>query len=170
MGHDAAGRRVIFERSGGGLRLTIDEHSRQVVVHLLGELRAEIESAKVAAPDKIGAHMKRLFPSAYHDDEKLNEEYRRLTHGDLADSHIAAIDDAVSMLAPDRIIRSGELERFVRALNAMRLVLGTVLDVSEDDDDESSEEPAEAEVVVPQREVYDYLGWLLHASLDAMRE
>ena len=162
---------MIFERSDGGLRLTIDEHSRQVVVHLLGELRAEIEAAKVAAPDKIGAHMKRLFPSAYHDDEKLNEEYRRLTHGDLADSHIAAIDDAVSMLAPDRVIRSGELERFVRALNAMRLVLGTVLDVSEDDDDElSSDESAEVEVVVPQREVYDYLGWLLHASLDAMRE
>ena len=162
---------MIFERTDGGLRLTIDEHSRQVVVHLLGELRAEIESAKVAAPDKIGAHMKRLFPSAYHDDEKLNEEYRRLTHGDLADSHIAAIDDAVRMLAPDHVIRNGELERFVRALNAMRLVLGTVLDVSEDDDDESSlDESAEADVVVPQREVYDYLGWLLHASLDALRE
>jgi len=69
------------------------------------------------------------------------------------------------------VIRNGELERFVRALNAMRLVLGTVLDVSEDDDDESSsEEPGEAEVVVPQREVYDYIGWLLHATLDAMRE
>ena len=162
---------MIFERTDGGLRLTIDEHSRQVVVHLLGELRAEVEAAKTVAPDKIGAHMKRLFPSAYHDDEKLNEEYRRLTHGDLADSHIAAIDDAVSLLAPDHVIHADELDRFVRALNAMRLVLGTVLDVSEDDDDESSaEEPVDADVVVPQREVYDYLGWLLHATLDELRK
>jgi hypothetical protein len=159
---------MIFEHVEGGLRLTIDEHSRSVVVHLLGELRTELDAAKVVTPDHIGDHMKRLFPSAYHDDAKLNDEYRRLTHGDLADSHIAAIDDAVKLLAPDHVIRNDELERFVRALNAMRLVLGTVLDVSEDDDVEG-DESADSDVVVPQREVYDYLGWLLHASLDQLR-
>jgi hypothetical protein len=66
------------------------------------------------------------------------------------------------------VIRNDELERFVRALNAMRLVLGTVLDVSEDDDVEG-DESSDGDVVVPQREVYDYLGWLLHASLDQLR-
>jgi hypothetical protein len=50
----------------------------------------------------------------------------------------------------------------------MRLVLGTVLDVSEDDDMEG-DESVDGDVVVPQREVYDYLGWLLHASLDQLR-
>jgi hypothetical protein len=159
---------VIFEHVDGGLRLTIDDHSRKVVVHLLGELRQEVDAAKAAAPEQIGDHMKRLFPSAYHDDAKLNDEYRRLTHADLADSHIAAIDDAVKLLAPGRVIGTDELERFVRALNAMRLVLGTVLDVSEDDDDDT-DDPANGGVSSPQREVYDYLGWLLHATLDELQ-
>ena len=159
---------MIFEHVDGGLRLTIDDHSRKVVVHLLGELRQELEAAKAAAPEQIGDHMKRLFPSAYHDDSKLNDEYRRLTHADLADSHLAAIDDAVKLLAADRVIGTDDLERFVRALNAMRLVLGTVLDVSEDDDDDT-DDPANGGVSSPQREVYDYLGWLLHATLDELQ-
>ncbi len=89
---------MIFEHVDGGLRLTIDDHSRKVVVHLLGELRQELEAAKAAAPEQIGDHMKRLFPSAYHDDAKLN-----------------------------------------------------------------------GGVSSPQREVYDYLGWLLHATLDELQ-
>jgi len=161
---------VTFERVDGGLRLAIDDHSRQVVVHLLGELRSEVQEAKVASPGDLAAHMKRLFPSAYHDDERLNDEYRRLTHGDIADSHIAAIDDAIALLAPDRVFTTSELERFVRAVNAMRLVLGTLLDVSESDsdDDSTAETDSSDDPTVMQRQVYDYLGWLLHSSLDEL--
>jgi hypothetical protein len=55
----------------------------------------------------------------------------------------------------------------------MRLVIGTLLDVSEDDDtsdepDDESRDGASADVS-PHREVYDYLGWLLHSSLDQLR-
>ncbi|MFM8956803.1 MAG: DUF2017 family protein, partial [Actinomycetota bacterium] len=139
--------------------------------HLLGELRSEVQEAKVASPGNLAAHMKRLFPSAYHDDEWLNDEYRRLTHGDIADSHIAAIDDAIALLAPDRVFTTSELERFVRAVNAMRLVLGTLLDVSEgepEDDDSTAETDSSGDPTVMQRQVYDYLGWLLHSSLDEL--
>jgi hypothetical protein len=50
----------------------------------------------------------------------------------------------------------------------MRLVLGTVLDVSEDDADDDT--PDSDDPVALQREVYHYLGWLLHASLDQLRK
>jgi len=162
---------VTFERIDGGLRLAIDDHSRKVVVHLLGELRSEVQEAKVVAPGDLAAHMKRLFPAAYHEDERRNEEYRRLTHGDLADSHLAAIDDAVALLAKGRVFAACDLERFVRAINAMRLVLGTLLDVSEDepeDDDSTAETDSSDDPTVMQRQVYDYLGWLLHSSLDEL--
>jgi hypothetical protein len=43
----------------------------------------------------------------------------------------------------------------------MRLVIGTLLDVSEDEPDEVGENDPTA----LQREVYDYLGWLLHSTL-----
>ena len=159
---------MIFQHVQGGLRLGIDDHSREVIVRLLGELRGEVVAARAVPPEQVGEHMKRLFPSAYHDDQKLNDEYLRLTHGDIADSHIAAIDEAVQLLSPERVIRTQELERFVRALNSMRLVLGTLLDVSEDDDDSAEDESGD-DASEPQREVYDYLGWLLHASLDELR-
>ncbi|MFM7664852.1 MAG: DUF2017 family protein, partial [Actinomycetota bacterium] len=100
---------MIFEHVEGGLRLTIDDHSRDVVVQLLGELRNEIESAKSAAPAAIAPHMKRLFPSAYHDDEKLNEEYLRLTHDDLADTHLSTIDQAVDLMSPGRVFGNDDL-------------------------------------------------------------
>jgi hypothetical protein len=155
---------VIFERVEGGLRLTIDDHSREVIVQLLGELRNQIDVAKNGAPDAVAPHMKRLFPSAYHDDETMNEEYRRLTHDDLAGTHLATIDDAMSLLSPGRVFDTDALSGFVRAINAMRLVLGTILDVSEDDaEDIDDDDPA-----APQRHLYDYLGWLLHSSIDQM--
>ena len=52
--------------------------------------------AKSSNSHELAPHMKRLFPVAYHNDEQLNEEYRRLTHADLADSHVAAVDDALA--------------------------------------------------------------------------
>lgn len=161
---------MIFEQVDGGLRLTIDDNSREVVTHLLGELRGEIASAKHAGHADLAPHMKRLFPAAYHDDEKRNDEYRRLTHDDLADAHVRAIDDAVTMLAPGRVFHSGEIERFVRAINALRLVLGTVLDVSEDGEDEAEtvEDDKGDDHTTLQRQIYDYLGWLLHASVEQL--
>ena len=154
-----------FEPEGDGFRLTLDDNSREVVVHLLGELRSELEHTKTAAPGEIPAHMKRLFPTAYHNDDHHNEEYRRLTHTDIADAHLMAIDDAVVLLAPQRVFTRDELERFMRAINGLRLVLGTVLNVSEDDY-EDTEDDLETS---PQRDVYNYLGWLLHTSLDQLR-
>lgn len=165
---------MIFQPVDGGLRLAIDDHSREVIAHLLGELCNEVEVAKTTAPAQLAPHMKRLFPTAYHNDEQHNNEYRRLTHGDLADTHLAALNDAVLLLTPGRVFVEGDLERFVRAINAMRLVLGTVLDVSEDDtdgtsDDTSDDVPDSNDPVALQREVYQYLGWLLHTSLDQLR-
>jgi hypothetical protein len=171
----------MFEEVEGGLRLGIDDHSREVVVRLMHELRGEVMAARDAPHTDLPAHMKRLFPTGYHDDEKLNDEYRRLTHGDLGDSHVAAIDDAIDLLAPGRVFTPAELERLVRALNAMRLVLGTLLDVSEGDDesndDDTESDAGNAEIDesrdddanAMQREVYDYLGWLLHTCLDRLR-
>jgi hypothetical protein len=69
------------------------------------------------------------------------------------------------LLAPQRVFTRDELERFMRAINGLRLVLGTVLNVSEDDY-EDTEDDLETS---PQRDVYNYLGWLLHTALDQLR-
>lgn len=159
---------MIFERVDGGARLCIDEHSRAVVVHLLGELESEVSAAKDSSPGDLAPHMKRLFPTAYHDDRRSDEEYRRLTHADLADAHLAAITDARDLLSPGRVLGKDDLAMFARAINSMRLVLGTLLDVSEGDVDDSVDDPVDETPVAAQRQVYDYLGWLLQQSLDEL--
>ncbi len=153
-----------FERDGEVLYLRLDEHTHAVLMQLLGEIRDEIARAKSAAPSDLSPHLKRLFPTAYHGNEQLDDEYRRLTHGDLAATHEAAVLDAIGLLEPGHTFTSNDLERFARAINAVRLVLGTVLDVSEDDDGNVDEDDPRA----MQWHVYDYLGWLLNSTLEQL--
>ena len=47
----------------------------------------------------------------------------------------------------------------MQAVNGVRLVLGTILDVSEDDDVDELEEH------VPEYQLYAYLSWLLDSAV-----
>ena len=53
---------------------------------------------------------------------------------------------------------------FVQAINSVRLVLGTVLDVDEDDEIDPSGELLET----PEYQLYGYLSWLLDSAVRAM--
>ena len=52
-----------------------------------------------------------------------------------------------------------QLTSFMQAVNGVRLVLGTILDVSEDDD------VVEIEDHVPEYQLYAYLSWLLDSAV-----
>lgn len=153
----------MFERVGERYRFVIDEQSRDALRHFLHELSGIIQHAKDDPPTSLASHLRRLFPTAYHDDEQLNDEYRRLTQGDIADTHLATIREADELLAnPADIDRAG-LEHFIRALNSLRLVLGTVLDISESDEDPRRNADAQTRA---QLELYDTLGWLVQSALE----
>ena len=57
------------------------------------------------------------------------------------------------------------MELFLQTTNAIRLLLGTMLDVSEDDPD-GDEDPDNPDA--GHRHLYAYLGWLLEAAVSAM--
>ena len=79
----------------------------------------------------------RLFPVVHPDRPDDEAEYQRLMRDELVTSRLAGIDTVEAVLA-----RSGrkvpldeaEMLAFVQAVNSVRLVLGTVLDVGEDDE------------------------------------
>ena len=71
--------------------------------------------------------------------------------------------ESIELLERRTELSADELDRFVRAVNATRLVVGTILDVSEDD-----AEPAATDPMVDLWEIYDFLGWVLYQGLTAL--
>jgi len=101
--------------------------------------------------------LKRLFPPAYPDDPALEAEYHKLVRDDLVAGRTAALDVmAATVDAAD--LDEEQLTGWLSALNDIRLVLGTQLDVSEDDIGSDT----------PQYELYRYLTYLQEMVVEAL--
>ena len=150
-------------RVADGWQLTLDIEERALIVRLMAELRALVEG-----PDD-NALLQRLFPNAYPDDEEKEAEYQRLMREELVASRIAAIDAVTSLLDPgtpselNAVWDEGQTIAFMQSINAIRLVLGSLLGI---DDDESADD-AETESS-PEHQLYDFLSWLLEWTVRAL--
>lgn len=144
----------------GDFEVRLPEAERKLLVTLVGALRAALDGDVRAEPT-----LRRLFPRAYADpaDEHAEAEYQALVHDELLASRRAALDVLEATATRDRLDEP-ELLSWMTALNQLRLVLGTRLDVSEDDDPL----PAPDDPAAPLAEVYHYLGVLLEAVIDAL--
>lgn len=136
---------------GGRYRLGLGEDERSALTRFLTELESLLG-------DPGDARLRRLFPTAYHDDPARDAEYQRLMRDELLQSRAASFAAARELLAsdPDTEFDEGRVHEMVKVLNGLRLVLGTLLDVGEDDDDPGDDDPN-----AHQLQLYGYLGWLL---------
>ena len=150
-------------RSGSGFVIDLSDEETALVRRLTGQLRALLTDDD---PDpEAQALIMRLFPVAYRDDDEMEAEYQRLMRDELVQSKLAAfdvIDDAVGGGAP---IDEGQLVAVMQSVNSIRLVLGVILDVSD--------EPQHAEVAerfqdAPEYHLYAYLSELLDACVQAL--
>jgi hypothetical protein len=152
------GRRVVARE--GAFLLLLPEGERELLLQLLGELRTLLK----LGPDN--PRLRRLYPAAYSDDEEKEAEYRRLTHEELSSGRLAALDTVEQTIAADELTPD-QLTAWMHAVNALRLVLGTMLDVDEDDPFAVDPEDPNAREYM----LYGYLGLLLEeivqAQLDA---
>jgi len=105
---------------------------------------------------------RRLYPNAYVDDAKLEAEYQRLVGDDLARSQLDALDVVERSIDGSTIDRD-ELEQWMRSVNAVRLVIGTQLDISED---ELHIEPDDPDI--DRYMLYDFLTGLLSWIISAL--
>jgi hypothetical protein len=152
----------LVTRSGSGFALHIGRDERVVLTRLLEEL-----GTMQADPDAAEATT-RLFPVVHPDDPDQEEEYQRLMRDELIQSRAEGIATVVEVLArPGRkvAVSEDEMLAFVRAVNSVRLVLGTLLEVTEDDDLDAPPELIES----PEYQLYGYLSYVLDASVRAMR-
>ena len=150
--------RQIERDPAGGVRLRFHEGE----VLLLRELFAEL-AGLLDDPDDPA--LRRLFPRA-HDDPESEEQYRSLVHDQLVTGREKAVSIVRDTLEKDNL-DAGEADAWLRALNDLRLVLGTRLDVTEDIDYEKLDpnEPRGRDLAV-----YGYLTWLQEQLVEALAE
>jgi Domain of unknown function (DUF2017) len=142
--------------------LHLGRDERTLVVRLLDELRALL--TEPGDP----ALVRRLFPVVHPDDPDREAEYQRLMREDLVASRLAGIEtvsDVLGRTGRKVTLDEAQMVAFMQAVNGLRLVLGTLLDVTEDDE---LEDEAEAETDSPEYHLYGYLSWVLDSSVRAM--
>ena len=112
----------------------------------------------------------RLFPDAYGDDDEAASEFRRYTETDLRAGKRANAGAVLAMLAPlagtgGRLQLDPEgCDAWLGCLNDLRLVLGTRLEVTEDDDLGVREDDPRA----PALQLYAWLGAVQESLLRSM--
>jgi hypothetical protein len=150
---------------GDGFVVDVGDDEAALIRRLVGELRALL--SEEATDEQAKALLRRLFPTAYPDDDELEVEYQRLMREELVASKLAALDVVDGALAdrPARLDEAG-LTAFMQSINSVRLVLGTMLDVS---DDPTGDEVTPGLEQSPEYALYGYLSWLLEHSVRALQ-
>lgn len=147
-----------------GRRFARDRHGR-FHPRLGAQERAVLGSLPAQALELLATEdpaTRRLFPVAYPDDPAAEQEYRALVGESLADRHRQALDTLTELVEAETLTE-GELEQWLAALEVLRLVLGTKLDVSEDMADIDPGDPR-----APGLTMYAYLSMLQEEIVSAL--
>ena len=148
-------------RSGSRYVLHLGRDERALVARLLDELRSLLTDP--ADPELV----RRLYPVVHPDNPDRESEYQRLMRDDLITSRIAGIDIVTAVLGRSGrkvTLDEAQMGAFMQAVNGVRLVLGTLLDVTEDDELVESDDADTA----PEYHLYGYLSWILDSSVRAL--
>ena len=136
----------------GDVLVRLSPEERSLLLGLVGELRAQLEGGS------RDPTLRRLFPPAY-DDEEDERAYRELAGDELLSGRRQALELLAATARSDRL-SAAEADAWLRALNDLRLVLGTRLDVQEDMPIDRPKSPEHA--------VYIYLSWLQEQLVAAL--
>ncbi|MDP8992685.1 MAG: DUF2017 domain-containing protein [Actinomycetota bacterium] len=150
-------RRIRRSRRGElTLRLPAEERE------LLRGLPAQLRSLLDEEPDDPS--LRRLFPPAYTHAPEHEAEYRRLMGDELREKHLAALAVLEETSDAERLSEE-QANSWLSAINDVRLVLGTRLDVSEDmlEQDVDPSDPR-----APALALYGYLSWLEEQMVEAL--
>jgi hypothetical protein len=146
----------VRRRGEGEYQIRLRPNERAIMSQLVSQMREQL----LASTDDPS--VRRLFPPAYANDAERDAGYQVLTRDELLEHRLAALDVVERTLDGSNLDES-EMTAWMSTLNAMRLVLGTRLDVDE--------EPRELDENDPEAgayAVYEYLGWVLSQVVDAL--
>ena len=142
-------------KRNGTVQIKITEDERSLLADLIDQLRELVLST--SAEGEVDPSLRRLYPTAYADDIQHEVEYQRLMRDQLLERRLSHLD-VVETTLNDQELNQESLSSWIMSINDLRLVLGTHLDVSED------EEPIFSDDDDPkqhQSAIYHYLNHLL---------
>jgi len=146
-------RKRLLVRKGTTWHLKLGVQERE----LLGSLADQLDEIVEADPDDPG--LRRLFPTAYPDDVVHEAEWQVFKAAELRSSleeHMAVLRSTATRTELD----DEEVHAWMQAVNALRLVLGTRLDVSEDPEPIAADDP-----LAPAHALYEFLGYLVDSTI-----
>jgi hypothetical protein len=143
----------LVKRTRHGVELHLSSEERRLLVGLCGEMRELLGGDDPS--------LRRLFPTAYQDDPDRDAEYQILARAELHDRRLHTLQ-VVEETVQGKVLTPEQVTAWMQAVNQIRLVLGTRLEVDEDDD---VFDPERADA--PARAVYAYLGLLLDQFVEA---
>ena len=136
----------------GGVQLRFSPEERALLAAVASDLRAQLED------EFDDPSFRRLFPPAY-DDAEHEKAYRNLAGDELLDGRREALE-LLAATARNDYLSPEEADAWLRALNDLRLVLGTRLDVQEDTLIDRPQSPELA--------LYGYLSWVQEQLVAAL--
>lgn len=148
----------------GDYEVRLSDQERRLLASLVAQLRVALDAGTDAGGDDDPT-LRRLFPTAYPEDEERDREYRSMVHDDLVARRRAALDTMEASIGATRLDEH-EVLAWMGAVNDLRLVLGTRLDVSEETELSPDPDDPDAGALA----VYGYLGFLLEALVSAVSE
>jgi hypothetical protein len=152
-------RRQIRRLRDGSFEVKLPDGERE----MLGELLPQLKTALAGGDAASDPGFKRLFPKAYVQDPEHEEEYQALVGDELLATRLRHVDTVLETVRRDRLTEE-EVFAWMGAVNDLRLVLGTRLDVSEETD--LAVDPSHPDAAAYG--LYAYLGWLLEMLVDAV--
>ncbi len=141
-------------RRNGRYSVNLSPEERHLIEQLVVQLRELLGTDSTA--------LRRLFPPPYGDDEERNAGYAALAGSELVERRLAALTEVERTLEATTLTED-ELATWMRSVNGLRLVLGTILDVTEDEPPPDPEDGT-----APLHATYEYLGYLLERMVEAM--
>ena len=148
-------RRGIERRRDGSYRVHLPAEERDVLAALPGQLRDALAAGEPT--------LYRLFPPAHADDDDANVDYARLVGAGLLEGKLLALAELERTAHDERLSEEG-LGAWLGALESLRLVLGTQLDVTEESYGALDVDDPDA----PRLALYHWLSWLQDEVVRAM--
>jgi Domain of unknown function (DUF2017) len=140
----------------GSYTVRLEREEREILASLPAQLRTTMESDDPS--------LRRLFPPAFEGDRESEAEYRSLVHDSLVDGKLAALRVLEETATADHLTEE-QLGSWLGALESLRLVLGTQLDVQ---DDTYASVFDHTRPDAPRLALYAWLSWLQEETIQAL--
>jgi hypothetical protein len=170
-------------RHRGQFSIHLNSDQAELLLRLLDELASMLSETNLSETTLDGAapenaeRIARLFPPAFTPSPDYTEqeaEYQRLMRDELVQSRLASIATVRDCLANPRHLTEAQITGFMQAVNALRLVLGTILEITDDpsdpdqDSDLYDQEPSPDDPNFGLHVAYQFLSWVLEWTVTAL--